>query len=171
MPIPIVAAALSALPGIISKIGDLLKKPDPKASFDAAVHDAQREARTSEEKARVESLRLQGLQLMREWYSQQDPNNPPASVSKWGAAGINNYRINIEKAKQELNGNGNTFSGNTAPSIAIPIGYSGGSSNSSGLDDGFFVKLTSNPKYWGVGQWGLVAALAFFFTPLKKIFK
>jgi len=171
MPLPIVAAALTALPGIISKIGDLLKKPDPKAAFDSAVIDAQKQARTNEEKARVESLRLQGLQLMREWYSQQDPNNPPLSVAKWGQAGVDNYRANIEKAKQELNGNGNAFSGNTAPGITTPFGYTPTAPGGSPITVNFLGDLMSGPKSWGIGQWGLIAVLAFLFTPLKKIFK
>jgi len=169
MPVPIIAAALTALPGILSKIGELIKKPDPKAAFDTAVKDAQRQARTNEEKARVESLRLQGLQYLREWYSQQDPNNPPLSVSKWGEQGVVNYRANIEKAKQELNGNGNSFSGNTAPGITVPMGYTGQSTTQQAGE--FMAGLTAGPKSWGVMHWGLIAVLALLFTPLKKIFK
>lgn len=169
MPLPIVAAALTALPNIIGKIGELFKKPDPKAAFDSAITDAQRAAKTAEEKQRVESLRLQGLKLMREWYAGQNPDNPPQSVAKWGQAGVEAYRKNIEQARLELGGTPTAFSGGTAPGVVSNFGYTGDEQDKNNGD--LISRFKMSPKYWDFQNWAVVAVILFLFTPLKKIFR
>lgn len=165
---PLVAALVPMIPGVLKSITDMLKKPDPKAEFDTAIKEAQRKAQTAEQKAAVESARLQGLKYMREWYAQQDANNPPASVIKWGQAGVDNFRRNVEQAKQEMNGVTTGFSTTTGADTQYNFGYKPGEAGGPVTDTATW---TAGPKSWSTAHWVIVAAVLFLFTPLKKIFK
>jgi len=157
-------AIIKNLPNIIANIKQLFgNSKDPKAEFDAKINEAAKAAKTAEEKQFVESIRLQGLVAMREFYASQDPNNLPASVTRWGQPAIDAYRRNIEQARLEMGGTTTAFAG-------TPVNLDGpaGDKSTANKVGNFMDMFSKKPAEWGVTQWGVIAALLFI---IKKIVK